>query len=134
MRRLPWVAAVWLLWLSGCKGPDASLPPAYRNVAVPRGLLSSPEARQRGRALFEKSCALCHGVRADGKGVRREGLSESPADFTSRGWRKAHTPRGVFHAIREGVPDRGMPAWKAFSETQCWDLTAYVLSVAEQGS
>ncbi|MGZ5496875.1 MAG: c-type cytochrome, partial [Candidatus Aminicenantales bacterium] len=72
-------------------------------MKVPPGLLDSAEARESGRRLFLTSCALCHGEKADGRGVRREGLSTPPRDFTNPSWRKGTTPRRVFFAIREGV-------------------------------
>lgn len=93
--------------------------------------LRSPEARARGRALFAQHCALCHGERADGRGVRREGLSTSPVDFTQRAWKADKTPIEVFESIRDGVPNRAMPAWRSLEDEALWDLTAYVLSVSE---
>ena len=121
-----------LLAFSGCKGPEADLPDGYRRVAVPAGVLSSEDALRRGRALFLDHCALCHGVGGDGRGVRREGLSSPPRDFTDPAWRRSTTPRLVYFAIREGRPHTPMPAWKALDPSQVWDLTAYVLSVGER--
>jgi mono/diheme cytochrome c family protein len=47
-------------------------------------------------------------------------------------WRRATSPRRVFYAIREGLPGTPMPNWKALSEEDAWDMTAYVLSLSEQ--
>jgi high-affinity iron transporter len=116
---------------SGCGGPDRDLPSAYRRVDVPEATLASPEARGRGRALFMEHCALCHGERGDGHGVRREGLTKPPRDFTNTDWRESTTPRHVYFAIREGLTGTPMPAWKGLSEDDAWDLTAYVLSLGE---
>ena len=119
------------LVFSGCKGPEADLPEGYRGLAVPEGRLRSAEARARGRTLFLEHCALCHGDRADGRGVRREGLTSPPRDFTDPAWRQRTSARRVFHALREGSPGTAMPAWKALDEDQAWDLTAYLLAVSE---
>jgi mono/diheme cytochrome c family protein len=126
------LAALWLAALSACN-PDADLPDSYRRLKVPPGLLTSPAARERGRALFKTSCVLCHGEKGDGHGVRREGLSEPPRDFTDSEWRYKTTPRHVFFAIREGVHGTPMASWKAFTDGQTWDLVAYVLSLGERG-
>jgi len=99
---------------------------------VPADLLTSNEARGRGRELFAEHCALCHGARADGQGERRN-LSLPAADLTSRFWRASVTPREVYYVIREGKRGTPMPAWKILSEQQAWDLTAYVLRIAEEG-
>lgn len=74
------------------------LPSSYRRLAVPEARLASAEARERGRQLFLSHCALCHGSRADGRGVRSEGLARSPADFTDPHWRRRTTPRRAFFA------------------------------------
>lgn len=99
-------------------------------MAVPEERLASPEAHTRGRSLYVRHCALCHGIDADGQGTRREGLSTRPRDFTSAAWRREATPRLVFFAIREGVAGTAMPGWRSLTEAEAWDLAAYVLSVA----
>jgi mono/diheme cytochrome c family protein len=73
---------------------------------------------------------LCHGVNADGRGDRHEGLSSPPRDFTGAAWRRSTSPRRVYFAIREGVHSTPMPAWKALDEDATWDLVAFVLSVS----
>jgi mono/diheme cytochrome c family protein len=115
----------------GCRGPDGDLPRHYREVEVPVARLRSAAAQERGRRLFLVHCALCHGERADGRGVRREGLGTSPRDFTDPSWRRRRSPRRVYFAIREGVPGTAMPSWMALEEEESWDLVSYLLSVAD---
>ncbi len=122
---------MWLAF-SACRGGDGDLPAPYRRLAVPSDRLQSTEARERGRARFLEHCALCHGDRADGRGVRRQGLSSPPRDFTDPAWRKRTSPRRVFSVIRDGSPGTAMPAWKALDDGQVWDLTAYLLAVSER--
>ena len=130
-RRQMWVFVMWLV-CSGCSDPDRSLPPDYRDLVVPMEQLRADAARQRGRALFVAHCALCHGERADGRGVRREGFERAPRDLTSPAWRRGTTPRRIYHNIREGIRGTGMPAWNALDPAQTWDLVAYVLSLGEE--
>jgi mono/diheme cytochrome c family protein len=119
------------MWLAspGCADVDRDLPPEYRRLAVPDAHLASAEAVASGRTLFLEHCALCHGERGDGRGVRREGLRRSPRDFTNAAWRRSTSPRRVFYVIREGMPGTSMPSWRALSEQDAWDMTAYVLSL-----
>jgi mono/diheme cytochrome c family protein len=119
------------LALSACRR-DGDLPPAYRKVRVPEETLVSPEARERGRRLFLQHCALCHGVHADGRGARREGLSSPPRDFTDAAWRRRFSPRRVFWILEEGKPATAMPSFRALPREDVWDLAAYVLSVSEK--
>ena len=117
-----------LAWPACALDVDGDLPAAYRQVAVPDAL-SSPDARRRGQAMFQEYCAVCHGERGNGQGPRREALTSPPRDFTNPAWRTSVTPRRVFFVIREGLAPSAMPGWKALSEAQAWDLTAYVLSM-----
>ena len=128
MRR-PLAALTISLTLTACRGPDSGLPEAYRRVVVPEARLASPEARGRGRALFAANCALCHGERGDGRGMRSSGFAKAPASFVDPAWRRGATPRRVFFAIREGVRGTPMPSWDWLSEDEAWDLVAYVLSL-----
>jgi mono/diheme cytochrome c family protein len=125
--------ALCLAALPACNR-ESDLPASYRELKVPADLLASPAARERGRALFRTSCVLCHGIKGNGQGVRREGLSEPPRDFTDEQWRARTTPRHVFFAIREGVRGTPMPSWKGFTDDETWDLVAYVLSIAGSGA
>jgi mono/diheme cytochrome c family protein len=121
------------LLLSACRDRDADLPPEYRAVAVPAERLASPAARERGRRLFAQHCALCHGVAADGRGARREGMSRPPADLTDPAWRQRTSARRAYFSIREGAPGTAMPAWRSLTPEETWDLVAYVLPAGGAG-
>jgi len=129
MRRA--LAAVLLASIacSACDRGDRDVPEPYRSLAVPEGRLADAAARARGGAAFADACALCHGVRGDGAGVRRTGFAHPPRNLRDPAWRAGATPRRVFHVIREGVPGTGMPAWPQLDDDTTWDLVAYVLSL-----
>src|SRR5262249_46185947 len=93
--------STWLV-SPGCGGADRDLPREYRRIEVPSGLVTSVESRMRGGRLFREYCALCHGERGDGRGPRREGLTQAPRDLTDPSWRASTSPRRVFFTIREG--------------------------------
>ncbi len=99
---------------------------------MPQARLASTEARRHGRELYLRHCALCHGERGDGRGVRRT-LSSDPRSFTDPAWRRRTSPRRVYGVIRDGVRGTAMPAWRSLDEDATWDLVAYVLSVADEG-
>lgn len=126
-------ALVMSLALSACSADKARSAIDYSKIEVPVDRLSSDEARERGRTLFRKKCALCHGVRADGKGVRREGLSSKPINFHNKEWRANTKPFELFEVLSEGKRGTSMPAWPTLSDEQKWEIIAYVLSVAEDG-
>lgn len=125
MRSRPtgWMLAM-LLGLSACEETGGALPEG----------LDSFEVRLRGRELFVRHCAICHGERADGHGIRRRSLSGPPADFSDPSWSERTAPRRTFEIIRAGVPGTSMPAWKVLEEDETWDLVAYLHSVATRGA
>jgi mono/diheme cytochrome c family protein len=131
--RFPLLPLGLLLMCSACSRGDAALPEPYRDLSVPAQRISSAAARRAGRHLYLEHCAICHGRNANGRGPRHAYLSGDPANFTSREWRRSMTPRRVYYIVREGVDGTSMPSWKSLTPAQCWDLTAYVLSVSEEG-
>ncbi|MBW2191161.1 MAG: cytochrome c [Deltaproteobacteria bacterium] len=98
----------------------------YSKIEVPVDRIASDEARDRGRALFRAKCALCHGVRANGHGARRQGLSGQPANFNTG-------PRRIYRVLSEGKRGTSMPAWPTLSDEEKWEVVAYVLGVSEDG-
>jgi mono/diheme cytochrome c family protein len=82
--------------------------------------LTDPGLIEAGRQRFDQACTYCHG---------KEGAGGKTKSFKGRQDLDAHA---VFDTISNGRK-RGaniMPPWKnALSETQIWELTAYILSL-----
>jgi len=92
------------------------------DVAQIRAWQKDAAVLQRAAQLFTQNCAACHGV--NGEGVIGPNL-------TDRYWLHGGTPDAIFHAITDGVPDKGMLAWKSILSTeQRAQLVAYILSLA----
>jgi len=74
-------------------------------------------AAERGRKQFEQSCAFCHG--ADATGARGPDLMRSPL--------VAHDVKGeqIGQVIRQGRPDKGMPAMP-LDDAQIQDVAAFL--------
>ena len=121
------------LFASCDRNPDLALPEEYRSLEVPVERLGSDDARVRGRELYVALCALCHGWQGDGRGTQTT-LSTNPRDFTNPRWRKGMTARRSYWVIQEGRPGTAMASFGFLSPDQTWDLTAYVLSIAEKGA
>ena len=126
-RTASWIVCLSLFW--ACSRDD--LPVRHRQIVVPAERLAAAETIERGRSLFLRHCALCHGERADGSG-QRQNLSVAAADLTDPWWQRRVSPRWVFYVVREGREGTPMPAWKGLGDDACWDLTAYVLSLGHE--
>ncbi len=81
----------------------------------------------RGKILFDRNCAGCHGPQGGGDGYRL--LGPDPANLTSPSTRK-RSDADLLKTIHEGKPN--MPAWTVhLSERQTRDVLAYVRTLAK---
>ena len=88
---------------------------------------------QRGRALFLKRCALCHGETGDGHGRLR--VEPAPADLRAPGVVGKRSDWELYVVIRDGGPALGlsvkMLAWgKVVPDQEIRDMAAFVRSLA----
>lgn len=132
-------------------GPDASAQQAKRKVIhstppIEYGALKNPLTNEdpktlpdndpnikAGRALYERTCASCHGIRGDGKGPEAAGFSFpiKPVDFTDKEAIAAVSQAYVMWRIDEGGLDEpfrtAMPSWKNdFTEKEKWQIILYL--------
>jgi PQQ-dependent dehydrogenase (methanol/ethanol family) len=84
-------------------------------------LATSATAVAEGQRLFSQTCQSCHGP--GGQGSDR-GPSLAAATFVH-----GNTDADVFRAIRAGVPGTQMPPFAALSDTETWQLVAYIRSL-----
>ncbi len=95
---------------------------------------NAPEASERGKEVYENSCAHCHGVEGRGDGSAAETLLPKPRDFTRglykiRSTEAGHLPtdKDLFDIITDGMPGSSMPGWEtALSTDDRWQVTAYI--------
>ena len=81
----------------------------------------------RGKTLFVRNCAGCHGPEGGGDGYRL--LGRDPANLTAPSTRKKSDAE-LLKAIHNGKPN--MPAWKGnLSENQSRDVLAYVRTLGK---
>ena len=79
----------------------------------------------RGKAIFGKYCAGCHGP--DGKGDGYRMLGPAPADFTAME-SKQQSDAALLKTIHDGKPN--MPVWKyKLSTKDTRDVLAYIRSL-----
>jgi mono/diheme cytochrome c family protein len=95
-----------------------------------------PGSALTGMDLYETRCVACHGERGDGQGYAADALRVmKPADFRMDTLVATGDYEGLFERIREGgrtVHGSSMPPWgEALSDTELWDLVAYVATFQE---
>lgn len=94
----------------------------------------------RGKEIYSKNCAACHGYKGDGRSPAAQSLYPRPRDFTRGIFKFRSTPDGMvptdedlFRSVSNGIPLSSMPAWKYFlTEQEIWDAVAYVKTFSDR--
>jgi len=131
-------AAALARWLAGLGSrPRAPLddPAGPSPLRAARDVHDTARAIERGRTLYRRHCAGCHGVRADGNGpVAMFFGNHPPRNFLRGEYRYRSTPVGLppldadlYRTIRRGLGG-SMPAWPALADAQVWALVEYLKS------
>lgn len=91
-------------------------------------VVSSPETMEKGKALYRRHCASCHG--AGGKGDGGQALSGGePSDLTDDAWDTGSTDGEIFVVIRDGL-SADMLAYKdKLKDEQMWQVVVYLRSL-----
>ncbi|MFC5407819.1 cbb3-type cytochrome c oxidase N-terminal domain-containing protein [Larkinella bovis] len=84
-------------------------------------VLNDGPAIDAGKTLFSQFCAACHGQNAEGV---------IGPNLTDEYWLHGGSIKAIFHTITEGVPDKGMVAWKnQLNPLQIQQVSSYILSL-----
>jgi high-affinity iron transporter len=87
---------------------------------------------ERGQALYQTNCAVCHGVNALGDGPAGAALDPSPTNFHDKERYRARSLFGLFNTISLGVEDTGMTSFAHLDVQSRWDLAFYVGAIAAE--
>ena len=83
--------------------------------------LNDAQKIEKGKKLYSSYCAACHG--AQGQGVVGPNL-------TDKYWLHGGQPSEIRTSISEGIPEKGMIAWKSTLPSEDLDaLTIYIISL-----
>jgi mono/diheme cytochrome c family protein len=110
---------------------------SLRRVSAAPESATTPESVDRGRALFEKQCAACHGARGVGDGTSSHTLRDwqdaaiRPRDFTSGVFRAGSTSEDVFVRVKTGLNGTPMPSYANLPDAEIWDLVHFILSLKD---
>jgi high-affinity iron transporter len=80
-----------------------------------------------GRALYERSCASCHGALGHGDGPAAAGMAPAPPPIGDANAMADRTPALLFRVISVGIAGTPMVAWgDRLTADQRWDIVAYL--------
>ncbi len=117
---------------AACIGQIAIRAQSRPSAALKNPVLSTPESIAAGKQSFQKSCAPCHGLNAEG-GPGNDLIPAAP-DLTDDMWDHGSSDGEIFDSIKNGVPpDFNMTPWKdKFKDDEIWAIVNYLRSVAKK--
>jgi cytochrome c oxidase cbb3-type subunit 3 len=82
---------------------------------------------RRGERLFQQNCAFCHGADGTGQNWIGKFMEPHPRNLRDSVFMMNSTRQTISHAIREGLPNTSMPAWKSvLSDRDVQSIVAYI--------
>jgi mono/diheme cytochrome c family protein len=140
-----WVVVLWAgqVWAQEQRKPEEGAPsqpeaaapvPAHtfnlapEDVARKNPVKLTQASVERGKKRYVTQCALCHGVKGDGKGELVEEMKISPPDFTKPDTLTKRTDGEWFAIISQG--GGAMPGQRGrMKDREGWDLVNFLRSL-----
>ena len=91
--------------------------PAARRQVIPpidpkTVLRPTPELLARGKALYDQTCATCHGAQGKGDGPGAGQLNPKPRNFAVKeGWKNGSRIEDIFRTLDEGLKGTSMVSY-----------------------
>ncbi|HOY97266.1 MAG TPA: cbb3-type cytochrome c oxidase N-terminal domain-containing protein [Catalimonadaceae bacterium] len=74
-----------------------------------------------GKTVYDNNCVACHGAKGEGK---------VGPNFTDDYWMHGSGIKNIFRTVTEGVPEKGMIAWKKqLNPLQIQNVSSYIMSL-----
>lgn len=107
----------------------AEAPHEFEDMHNP--LATNSQTIAAGQAIFETSCATCHGATGNGDGPAAQSLDPQPASLADTDMMQELSDGYLYWRISEGGQmepfNSAMPAWKdGLSEQQIWQVISFV--------
>lgn len=122
--------------LALARGPAAKVADATRRA---RGLLvdgyelrlgpALAPSLERGRTLYQQSCATCHGSTGAGDGPAAATLQPRPRSFRDPETMATLSPVRAFSALTDGVAGTAMVSFASLPDADRWSLAFYVTAL-----
>jgi mono/diheme cytochrome c family protein len=130
------------LFLSACSislAEDVIPPPGAQQPVIPTGKSVQvsgphyplvPPNPESGAATYAEKCAPCHGDLGQGDGSQASQLPNPALPIGTREVAFQAAPQDWYAIVTNGDLERFMPPFSSLSDTQRWDVVAYVYSLS----
>lgn len=116
-----WAADPQFGWQASSEARERKNPVAAESASI-----------QRGKAVYDDNCQMCHGDTGKGDGAMADTLTKLPGDLSAEKMQKL-TDGELFWRVSTG--DEVMPDFtkdKPLTEQQRWDAINYIRTLATQ--
>ena len=100
---------------------------------------ASAEIIAKGKSLYDRTCAYCHGTDGRGDGPAAAFLLPPPRDFTDGVYKFRQTQSGnvpddwdLYRSITNGIHGTSMLRWRELPEEKRWWLVYYIKSFSNK--
>lgn len=94
---------------------------------IPPKIARMTRQERRGERLFQQNCAFCHGADGSGQNWIGKFMEPHPRNLRDPAFMRGASRSTLAHAIREGLPNTSMPAWKSvLKEAEIQSILAYI--------
>ncbi|MBT5366628.1 MAG: cytochrome c [Nitrospinaceae bacterium] len=84
-------------------------------------------SEEKGKNIYAKNCASCHGQNGDGKSPVAAALNPKPTNFLDLKYMPMRSRVDHYEAIANGRAKTTMAPWKnILSENDIWNVVAYI--------
>lgn len=110
--------------------PDKALPADAATLTNP--IKPTPESQAHAKTVYGMDCAICHGVKGNGKGELVADLQLKMKDFTDPATLKDKTDGELFYIIKNGDDKVKMPAeGPRAKDEDIWNLVLLMRSFSK---
>jgi mono/diheme cytochrome c family protein len=124
---------LWLaLALTACGGPG------FDKAMTLGGVVVEPAALNRGRDLYNRYCATCHGFDGKADTSQARQLDPRPRDLSLADFKRVDTPGALpsdaelSTIIVNGVPGTGMPGWPQLDPDDLQAVVHYLKTFSQR--
>lgn len=108
-------------------------------AVAPQSFAGQKGDLEAGKNSYNLLCGTCHGNSGKGDGPAATALPVKPTNFGDAKYMKTLTDEHLFKVIKEGGSSVGksalMPPWGGqLSDTQIWNVVAYIKTLAKSGN
>lgn len=133
------IPILWLL-ISGIALTVFNNAPAYaQEIGDDVFIAASAENLAKGKSLYDRTCAYCHGSDGRGNGPAAAFLLPPPRDFSDGVYKFRQTSSGsvpddwdLYRSITEGIHGTSMLRWRELPEEKRWWLVHYIKSFSNK--